>query len=590
MLGFREVWCCDFEFGIGQNGIPSVVCMVAREFHTGKEIRLSRQQLYNLSKPPFDTGPNSLFVTYSAGAEISCFIALNWPIPLNILDLYAEYLALTNGRRDKKAGTSLLCAMEHYGLGHLAPAEKNAMRALATRGGPWTSQEMAGLLDYCAEDVDALCRLLPPMAAELALRPAPEWLFRGRAMAAMQCIEMNGIPLDAPMLEEICAHRLDIIARLTGKLEARYGYGIWQGTHWRQGAFREWTRKVGLKWPSTSSGLPATNDRTFRRMILSHPRIPLQPLHECRRSVELLSKFEIAIDADGRSRCWLAPYRSESGRNQPSNSRFVFGAPSWMRHLIKPPPGWGVAYVDWSAQEIAIAAGLSGDEHLIADYATGDIYLNLAIRLGLAPSGATKTTHPEPRARCKVVMLATNYGQSEFGLARTLDISREEARDFLAGLSRAYPQFNAWKQSIVNASARPTTFYTQLGWPWWSGHCENKRTVMNHPAQSNGSDMMRLAAVAAVEAGIELCAPVHDAFLIAAPVERLDQDIEAMICIMHKAGKRICGIPVRAACETIVKWPDRFIPEKGQETWARVQEILHEIGRTSERSDIYATA
>ena len=46
---------------------------------------------------------------------------------------------------------------------------------------------------------------------------------------------------------------------------------------------------------------------------------------------ELLSKFEIAVDADGRSRCWLAPFRSESGRNQPSNSRFVFGAPSWLR-------------------------------------------------------------------------------------------------------------------------------------------------------------------------------------------------------------------------------------------------------------------
>ena len=66
------------------------------------------------------------------------------------------------------------------------------------------------------------------------------------------------------MLEEICTRRLDIIARLTGQLEARYGYGIWQGTHWRHGAFREWTRKVGLKWPSTSSGLPTTDDRTVR--------------------------------------------------------------------------------------------------------------------------------------------------------------------------------------------------------------------------------------------------------------------------------------------------------------------------------------
>jgi DNA polymerase-1 len=34
--------------------------------------------------------------------------------------------------------------------------------------------------------------------------------------------------------------------------------------------------------------------------------------------------------------------------------------------------------------------------------------------------------------------------------------------------------------------------------------------------------MMRLAAIAATEVGIEVCAPVHDAFLIAAPLERLD--------------------------------------------------------------------
>jgi hypothetical protein len=40
---------------------------------------------------------------------------------------------------------------------------------------------------------------------------------------------------------------------------------------------------------------------------------------------------------------------------------------------------------------------------------------------------------------------------------------------------------------------------------------------MNWPMQANGAEMMRIAAMAATEAGIEVCAPVHDAFLIAAP-------------------------------------------------------------------------
>ena len=56
---------------------------------------------------------------------------------------------------------------------------------------------------------------------------------------------------------------------------------------------------------------------------------------------------------------------------------------------------------------------------------------------------------------------------------------------------------------------------------------------MNFPMQANGAEMMRLAAIAATEAGIEVRAPVHDAFLIAAPLHRLDADICAMRDIMR---------------------------------------------------------
>ena len=35
---------------------------------------------------------------------------------------------------------------------------------------------------------------------------------------------------------------------------------------------------------------------------------------------------------------------------------------------------------------------------------------------------------------------------------------------------------------------------------------------MNFPMQAGGAEMMRIAAIAATEAGIEVCCPVHDAF------------------------------------------------------------------------------
>ena len=68
----------------------------------------------------------------------------------------------------------------------------------------------------------------------------------------------------------------------------------------------------------------------------------------------------LAIGPDGRNRCLISVFQSVPGRNQPSNSKFIFGPARWMRGLIKPPPGYAVAYVDWKSQEIAIAAALSG--------------------------------------------------------------------------------------------------------------------------------------------------------------------------------------------------------------------------------------
>ena len=37
---FREVWCCDFEFSAVDGERPAVRCLVAKEYRTGKTIRL----------------------------------------------------------------------------------------------------------------------------------------------------------------------------------------------------------------------------------------------------------------------------------------------------------------------------------------------------------------------------------------------------------------------------------------------------------------------------------------------------------------------------------------------------------------------
>ena len=78
--------------------ISRALCMVAyvldenlRHVHT---IRLWRGEFG--SAPPFDVGPDALFVAYSAWAEMTCFKVLGWPFPAHIFDQHTAYLATSN--------------------------------------------------------------------------------------------------------------------------------------------------------------------------------------------------------------------------------------------------------------------------------------------------------------------------------------------------------------------------------------------------------------------------------------------------------------------------------------------------------------
>ena len=176
MFPFRELWCVDFEFRSDPGERPWVVCMVAREYKSGRLIRMWRDELIALKKAPFDVGRECAFVCYFAPAELGCFLELGWPMPANIVDLFIEHRVETNGRellgkkihkgpQNKK--NSLLTALSIRGLAHIDASEKEAMRALIM--GPWSEAQkhVSEILDYCQTDVDPLLALLPIMAPRL---------------------------------------------------------------------------------------------------------------------------------------------------------------------------------------------------------------------------------------------------------------------------------------------------------------------------------------------------------------------------------------------------------------------------------------
>ena len=107
-----------------------------------------------------------------------------------------------------------------------------------------------------------------------------------------------------------------------------------------------------------------------------------------------------------------------------------------------------------------------------------------------------------------------------------------------------------WSDAALDIAMTTNTLHTAYGWHIHIGENSNSRALRNFPMQGNGAEMMRIAACLATERGIEVCAPVHDAFLICAPLDRLDADIAKMQQAMAEASRAVVEFEIRADCPT----------------------------------------
>jgi hypothetical protein len=260
--------------------------------------------------------------------------------------------------------------------------------------------------------------------------------------------------------------------------------------------WERWLAQHSIAWPMLETGRLDLSDDTSRQMARTHPEV--SPIRELRSALSEMRLADLAVGSDGRNRTILSAFRARTGRCQPSNSRYVFGPSVWLRNLIQPSEGYGVAYIDWGQQEHGIAAALSGDAALQAAYMSGDPYLEFA-------TGSLQTV---------------------------------------------------------------------FGWPVHVHDNPNPRSLRNFPMQGNGSEMLRLAACFATEQGIEVCALVHDAVLICAPIDTLDQDIERMQATMLKASRIVLdGFELRTDVNAI-RYPDRYQDARGALMWHRVLRLI----------------
>src|ERR1019366_8609130 len=189
---------------------------------------------------------------------------------------------------------------------------------------------------------------------------------------------------------------------------------------------------------------------------------------------------------------------------------------------------------------------------------------------------ATKATHKAVRDQFKSTVLAVQYGMGAEALAQRIGQPPIRARELLRLHRETYRVFWRWSDAAVDHAMLTGSLHTVFGWRAQVPAVANDRSLRNFPMQANGAEMLRLACCLATERGIEVCAPVHDAVLICAPLERLDADVTRTQDAMREASCIVlAGFELGTDAQK-VRYPDRYMDERGATMWGRVMKLIHE--------------
>jgi DNA polymerase I-like protein with 3'-5' exonuclease and polymerase domains len=226
---------------------------------------------------------------------------------------------------------------------------------------------------------------------------------------------------------------------------------------------------------------------------------------------------------------------------------------------------------------------------MLRAYQSGDVYLASGVAMGIVPGDATKETHANERAILKVWLLSAQYGATAGSLVKALSYEllqqipspHRSAEDFIERHFKTYRRYWKWAEDRVQIFLHETHCEeTMFGWKHridrrlkrW----QRRTQALNFPMQAVCAEILRWAAVYAVEAGVEVQATVHDALVVGGATERAEKIVKAARDCMDRASEMIIGFAMRTDSK-IVKYPDRFSDPRGVATWKIITGLLNEV-------------
>ncbi len=239
------------------------------------------------------------------------------------------------------------------------------------------------------------------------------------------------------------------------------------------------------------------------------------------------SKFNQTITATGRisstePNLQNIPIRMEQGRE--------------IRKVFVPEEDYVFIDADYSQIELRVLAHMSGDEKLIEAYKKAkDIHRITASEVFHVPFEEVTSLQ---RSNAKAVNFGIIYGISSFGLSKDLNISKEDAKEYMEHYFAAYPKIKKFIDSLVETAKEKGYSETLFGRrrPILELQSSNfqkrsfgERIAMNSPIQGTAADIIKIAMIQVdnrlQREGLRsrLILQVHDELLIEAHKEEIEQ-------------------------------------------------------------------
>jgi DNA polymerase-1 len=394
--------------------------------------------------------------------------------------------------------------------------------------------------EYSSEDADVTWQLYKYFEARLEKEPDLKRLFETLEMAlllVLQKMERNGVSLDTALLKNMSGELESQITRLTNEIFEQAGscFNLDSPKQLAEILFD----KLGLKSVKSGKASRSTDADVLEQLASEHPVANLvsqyRQLSKLKntyvdklgtlinpRTGRVHASFNQTIAATGRlsssdPNLQNIPIKTELGRK-------IRGA------FIPAQKDWCILSADYSQIELRILAHFSKDAALKEAFDKDqDIHRFVASQIFNVP---IEQVTSDQRSACKAVNFGIIYGQSPFGLSKTIGISQSEAKKFIDNYYARYGSIRRLMDNII-ASAKHTGYAEtilnrrrriyDLNSKNFAQRSLAERMAVNTVMQGSAADLVKVAMVKiqnridAESLPIKMILQVHDELVFELP-------------------------------------------------------------------------